>query len=85
MARVRTGDLPGDTVVSATSGTASAQLALHADLPVTGAAAHLAPPVTSGDGSGSGGGHGIALVGLLAALGILGAAGLGLVRRQREG
>jgi hypothetical protein len=84
MARVRTGDLPGDTVISATSGTASAQLALHADLPVTGAAAHLAPPATSGDGSGSSGGHRVALVGLLAALGILGAAGLGLARRPRH-
>jgi hypothetical protein len=84
LARVRTGDLPGDTVISAASGTASAQLALHTDLPVTGAAAHVAPPVTSGGSSGSGGGHRIALAGLLAALGILGAAALGLVRRQRQ-
>ncbi len=82
--RVRTGDLPGDTVVSATSGTASAQLALHTDLPVS-AAAHVAPPATPGAGSGSGGGHRLAWAGMLAAAGILGAAALGLVRRRRVG
>jgi hypothetical protein len=82
--RVRTGDLAGDTVVSATSGTASAQLALHTDLPVS-AAAHVATPDTTGARSGSGGGHRLAWAGVLAAAGILGVAVLGLARRQRRG
>lgn len=79
--RVRTGDLPGDTVVSATSGTASAQLALHTDLPVS-AAAHVAPPATPGAGSAPGGGHRLAWAGVLASAGIIGFAMLGLARRR---
>lgn len=79
--RVRTGDLPGDTVVSATSGAASAQLALHTDLPVS-AAAHVAPPATPGGSSAPEGGHRLAWAGVLAAAGIVGAAVLGLVRRR---
>jgi hypothetical protein len=81
VARVRTGDRAGDTVVSATSGTASAQLTLHTDLAATGASARVTPPATSGDSSGSGGRR-AALVGALAALGILGALSLGLTRRR---
>jgi 6,7-dimethyl-8-ribityllumazine synthase len=78
--RVRTGDLTGDTVVSATSGTASAQLALHTDLPVSAAV-----PGTSPGTAGARGGHRLAWAGVLAAAGILCAAVLGLARRQRRG
>jgi hypothetical protein len=78
--RVRTGDRAGDTVVSATSGAASAQLTLHTDLSAAGASARVSPPATSG-GSDPGGHH-VALLGALAALGILGALTLGLVRRR---
>ena len=84
IARVRTGDRPGDTVVTATSGTASAQLTLHTDLAAAGAAARVTAPATSGGESGSGGRR-AALVGALAALGILGALSLGLVRRRHPG
>jgi hypothetical protein len=84
LVRVRTADLAGDTVVSATSGTASAQLALHTDLPLS-AAARVAPPDTGGASPGSGGGHRLAWAGVLAAAGVLGAAALGLARRQRSG
>jgi hypothetical protein len=84
LVRVRTGDLAGDTVVSATSGTASAQLALHTDLPMS-AAARVAPPDTAGGSSGWGGGHRLAWAGVLAAAGIVGAAVLGLTRRERRG
>jgi hypothetical protein len=84
VARVRTGDRPGDTVVSATSGAASAQLTLHTDVAATGASARVAAPATSGGESGSGG-HRVALIGLLAALGVLGALALGLVRRRQPG
>ena len=85
IARVRTGDRPGDTVVSATSGTASAQLTLHTDIPATGASARVTGPATSGGDTGSGGGHRVALIGLLVALGVLGAISLGLVRRRQPG
>ncbi|HEY0409131.1 MAG TPA: hypothetical protein VGE42_02580, partial [Candidatus Dormibacteraeota bacterium] len=85
LVRVRTADLAGDTVVSATSGTASAQLALHTDLPLR-AAARVTPPDTTGASSGSAGGHRLAWAGLLvAAAGVLGAAALGLARRRRGG
>jgi hypothetical protein len=84
LVRVRTADMAGDTVVSATSGTASAQLALHTDLPLS-AAASVAPPGTAGASSGSGGGHRLAWVAVLAAAGVLGAAALGLARRRGGG
>jgi hypothetical protein len=84
LVRVRTGDMTGDTVVSATSGTASAQLALHTDLPAR-AAAPIASPGTAGARGGVGGGHRLAWVGVLAAAAILCAAALGLARRQRHG
>ena len=85
IARVRTGDRPGDTVVSAPAGTASAQRTLHTDIPATGASARVTGPATSGGDTGSGGGHHVALIGLLVALGILGAISLGLVRRRQPG
>jgi hypothetical protein len=84
LVRVRTADMAGDTVVSATSGTASAQLALHTDLPLS-AAASVAPPGTAGASPGSGGGHRLVWVGVLAVTGVLGAAVLGLARRQGGG
>jgi hypothetical protein len=84
LVRVRTADLAGDTVVSATSGTASAQLVLHTDLPVS-AGARVAPPGTAGASSGSGGGHRLVWAGVLAAAGVLGAAALGLTSRRRRG
>jgi hypothetical protein len=80
VARVHTGDRPGDTVVSATSGAASAQLTLHTDLAATGASARVAPPATAG-GPDSGGRRG-ALIGALVVLGVLAAAVLGLARRR---
>jgi hypothetical protein len=83
LVRVRTGDLAGDTVVSATSGMASAQLGLHTDLPLN-AAARVAPPDTAGASSGSGG-HRLAWAGVLAAAGVLGAVLLALGRRPRRG
>lgn len=80
LVRVRTGDVPGDTVVSATSGTASAQLALHSDVRATGAAVHVNSPATGTDTS-SRGGPGLLWVAGLIVAGALGAAGMTLHRR----
>jgi hypothetical protein len=81
---VRTGDLPGDTVISASAGPASSQLPLHSVARVTGVAVPVVPPL-------SGTGHRVSTVGgkvAVAAL-LVAAAGaaallLGLSRRRGE-
>jgi hypothetical protein len=80
---VRTGDLPGDTVVSATAGTASAQLTLHAEAPVS-AAARVTPPVSGDSRPASAGRHGFAVAALLVAAGFAAALILGVMRRPRR-
>jgi hypothetical protein len=82
---VRTGDLPGDTVISASAGSASSQLTLHSVARVTGVAVPVVPPL-------SGAGHRVSPAGGKVAVAVLlvvaaCAAGLllGVGRLRREG
>ncbi len=82
VARVRTGDLAGDTVIAAASGTATAQLSVHTDVPVS-AAAQVTPPLTPGTAAPSGG-HRLAVAALVAALACACVLVVALVRRPRQ-
>lgn len=81
LVRVRTGDLPGDTVVSASSATASAQLGLHTEVRATGAAADVTAPASGTEPSA--GGHTLVWIAGLLLAGVLGAAALSLGRWKR--